>query len=275
MARHRVAAVVALKPFAEAKSRLGPLPPPLRRRIAACLAYDTIGALASALARVVVVSDQPSLAALLRPLGPAVVVLAEGRSRGINAALAAGAEHAAAAGAEVVMGCVGDLPCLQGETVLRVLAGSAGLRRAFVADASGIGTTMLISRSGDLEPRFSGGSAAAHTASGATPLDAARVGDIPDARRDVDTEADLLDAYRLGVGPATSSLFVSASGRLGNYDEVSVTADRRENGWTIITSGGFRAWLPIGALERPLREVRSGQRLHAVLAGQQVLSAWL
>jgi len=159
--------------------------------------------------------------------------------------------------------------------VLRVLGGSAGLARSFVADASGIGTTMLIARDCNLEPHFSGHSAAEHAASGATPLLSGNVGEVAEARRDVDTEADLVDAYRLGLGSATRSLFDPTRTHLGRYLPVTVTAEPTGDGWTVITAAGTRAWLPVSALGGPLRQVRPGQRLHAVLAGREVLSAWL
>ncbi len=52
-------------------------------------------------------------------------------------------------------------------------------------------------------PRFGPRSRAAHAASGAVALE---VGPVPGLRRDVDTEVDLWDAGRLGLGPATAEL---------------------------------------------------------------------
>ena len=54
-----------------------------------------------------------------------------------------------------------------------------------------------------LDPRFGVGSALAHQASGAMPIELA---DIESLRRDVDTAADLAHAVQLGVGPRTADV---------------------------------------------------------------------
>ena len=59
-------AVLALKPTSRAKSRLGSVPDPVRRRLAWTMAVDTLAAVTTAASPVVVVSDQPGLAAALR-----------------------------------------------------------------------------------------------------------------------------------------------------------------------------------------------------------------
>jgi 2-phospho-L-lactate guanylyltransferase len=67
----------------------------------------------------------------------------------------------------------------------------------------GTGTTLLLSAPGrPLDPRFGVGSAAAHTATGATPIGAP----VPTLRCDVDTTEDLAIACALGPGPRTSTL---------------------------------------------------------------------
>ena len=71
--------------------------------------------------------------------------------------------------------------------------------RGFVADAEGVGTTLLAAAPGTpLQPRFGADSARAHRDSGAVALPAPAA-----LRRDVDTPADLREALRLGVGPRT------------------------------------------------------------------------
>jgi 2-phospho-L-lactate guanylyltransferase len=52
-------------------------------------------------------------------------------------------------------------------------------------------------------PRFGGRSRAAHRAAGAVEL---MLEGIASVRRDVDTEVDLWDALRLGVGPRTKAV---------------------------------------------------------------------
>ena len=206
-------AVVALKPVATAKSRLAPLPDALRRRLAWTMAVDTLTALADAVDQVLVVSDEPALQSRLERLGLAVTVLAEPGPGGMNAALAYGAGQLTERGCGLVLACVGDVPALRPVSVRRVLAAAQGRPRSHLADASGVGTTMLLAH-GALLPRFQGPSAAAHRASGAEPLTDDRLGGaVPDARRDVDTVQDLAEAVALGVGPATRALLAADSGR--------------------------------------------------------------
>lgn len=205
---------MALKPLPHAKSRMAGVSPPLRRQLAWCMAVDTMRALVAGVDEVVVVSDQPELAVRLRAHGLAVRVRPDVPG-GLNAALASGGEALAAAGCRTLLACVADLPALRASSVRRVVEASAASGRAFLADSTGVGTTMLVAHDTALAPQFSGRSAAAHRASGAVALTDDRLGAaVPDARRDVDTEVELADAYRLGVGPATRALFNPATGRL-------------------------------------------------------------
>jgi 2-phospho-L-lactate guanylyltransferase len=269
--------VVALKSSALAKSRLDTFPDPLRRRLAWTMAVDTLTALAAATGLVVVVSRQPALRALLRRAGLDVDVRSEIGAGSLDAALHQGAEALTGAGYRTVVACVGDLPALRPEAVRAALDASRAHPRSFVADASGTGTTMLIShrstREGGLDPHFGGRSAAAHRSSGAVAL----VGDdLRTARRDVDTEVDLLDALRLGVGRWTGALVDPSTGRLGTYTVITATDWRTDDGTPqAVTSSGLRVVLPGAALSDGLQHVRLGQRLHAVVADGAVLSAWL
>ena len=269
-------AVVALKASALAKSRLDTLPDPLRRRLAWTMAVDTLTALTQAVERVVVVSRQPALSARLRAAGLDVDVLAESGTGSLNVALRQGAAALAEAGYATVVACVGDLPALRPDAVRAALAASRSYPRSFVADATGVGTTMLISHlssSDGLDPHFGGRSAAAHRASGAVAL----VGDdLLTARRDVDTEVDLSDALRLGVGSLTGALVDRSAGRLGRYAVITATGWLAEDQTPqAVTGSGYRVALPPAALSGGLRHVRLGQRLHAVIADDTVLSAWL
>ena len=195
------AAVVALKPSDYAKSRLD-LPAPLRQRLAETMALDTLRALATAVSRVVVVSGQPALASRLLRADISASVVPEPVQPGMNAALTSGADRLRADGFSTVVACVGDLPALRVESVVRVLQASVPFPRAFLADATGVGTTMLVARDAPLAPDFQGRSAARHRAGGAVPLTDEVLGEpLADARRDVDTEVDLVTAVGLGVGP--------------------------------------------------------------------------
>ena len=269
------AAVVALKPSEYAKSRLG-LPPPLRQRLAETMAIDTLRALGAAVSQVVVVSGQPALASRLARAGVSATVWPEPDESGMNAALAYGADRLRADGVETIVACVGDLPALRAASVDRVLRASRAAPRSFLADASGVGTTMLVSHDAPLHPDFTGRSAVRHESGGALPLTAELLGGpVADARRDVDTEVDLTVAIGLGVGPDTAALVDPASGRLGSYQVVTATDWTDDAGERMaVTAAGRRVVLPVGALAGSARSVRSGQRLHAVTAAGRVLSAW-
>jgi 2-phospho-L-lactate/phosphoenolpyruvate guanylyltransferase len=269
------AAVVALKPSEYAKSRLD-LPPPLRQRLAETMALDTLRALAAAVARVVVVSGQPALASRLARAGVPARVLPEPVESGMNAALAYGADRLRVDGFGTVLACVGDLPALRAPSVDRVLHAARGVPRAFLADASGVGTTMLVASEAPLLPGFTGRSAARHQAGGAVPLTEKRLGaPLADARRDVDTELDLAAAIGLGVGPFTTALVDPATGRLGAYQVITATDWTDGSGQRLaVTAAGRRIVLRDGVVSGTSRAVRTGQRLHAVTAAGRVLSAW-
>ena len=205
--------VVPAKQLASAKTRLAPLtatlpagPPAGHGQLVLDLLADTVAAaLASpAVGRVLVVTDDPRAAAVVTALG-ADTTPDQPRS-GLNAALAHGSEHARARGAGPVAALSSDLSALRTDELTAALAAAAGHRRAFVADAQGTGTTLLAVTDGALAPRFGPGSAAAHAAGGAVPLD----GDWPGLRQDVDTPADLQAACWIGVGPRTAG-FLSAT----------------------------------------------------------------
>jgi 2-phospho-L-lactate guanylyltransferase len=280
--RHRmtagtvIAAVIAIKPMEHAKSRLA-VPDALRRRLAWTMALDTLSALCGALAHVLVVSDQPALEERLRRAGLAAEVISESGHVGINSALTRGGACLRAQGFTSIMACVGDLPALRPESVARVLEASRSHPRSFVADASGVGTTMLVAHDVDLAPQFQGRSAAAHHTSGAVSLSAEAIGSpVADARCDVDTEADLTAAIELGVGPATSALIDHEKRRLGRYVLITATQWSNADGDQMaVTASGTRIALPADALRGELRHAQLGQRLHAVEADGRVLSVWI
>jgi 2-phospho-L-lactate/phosphoenolpyruvate guanylyltransferase len=198
--------VVPAKRLDAAKTRLTPLTAGLApaghpELVLALLADTVAAALASpAVARVLVVTDDPRAAAVVTALGARTV--GDEPDSGLNAALA----HGAAAVPGPVAALSSDLPALRPAELTAALQAAAGVPRGFVTDAPGTGTTLLAVRDGALAPRFGRGSAAAHTAGGAVPLD----GDWPGLRQDVDTPDDLRAACRLGVGERTAG-FLSAT----------------------------------------------------------------
>jgi 2-phospho-L-lactate/phosphoenolpyruvate guanylyltransferase len=267
----RCVALVALKSSDVAKSRLTTVPGPLRRRLAWTMALDTMRALTAVLP-VIVISNQPELAARLSSEQIFVRVLVEPVVAGMNAALRHGEKAAAVAGFSSTLACVGDLPALRPDSIRAVLAAAINGGRAFVADASGTGTTMLIASGTELDPHFQGRSAAGHRASGAFALGAAELGGpLADARRDVDSEVDLYDAYFLGLGSSTAQLF-DARGRLGRYELIMVDDARPGEARYAMTTGGDRVRMAAGAWSGG--PAAGGQRLHAVISKSQVLSAW-
>lgn len=202
--------VVPVKRLDRAKTRLSARPAAQRRSLALAFARDTV---ASALAapgvrRVVAVTDDDLVRSELADLG--ATWIPDEPDAGLNAALAHGAEHVRrehpSAGIAVL---AADLPALRPTELGRALVAAAGVVRGLVADASGTGTTLLTALPGtDLRPAFGPRSRASHVVSGAVALDPSA---IPGLRRDVDTEVDLWDAVRLGVGPATAAVLAGGS----------------------------------------------------------------
>ncbi|MBY8870876.1 2-phospho-L-lactate guanylyltransferase [Micromonospora sp. PLK6-60] len=201
--------VVPVKRLDAAKSRLrGALPGVPHDALALALAADTVRAVRACplVTAVLVVTADPRAGAELAELGARVVP--DLPDAGLNAAFRHGA--AAAGDGTGVAGITADLPALRPAELAQALAaaqaGPPGVRR-FVADAPGTGTVLLAAPRGvPLDPRFGGGSAAAHAASGALPL----AGAGPSLRRDVDTAADLATAARIGLGPASAALVATA-----------------------------------------------------------------
>lgn len=198
--------VVPLKPLSAAKSRLAEAVGPVRPGLALAFAQDTVAAALAceAVRNVTVVTDDPLAGSVLAALGARVE--ADSPAAGLNAALRHGADtvlrrHPTAAVAAVNA----DLPALRPlelAAVLRAAARRPG--RSFLADAAGIGTTLLAATAGTtLAPAFGGPSRARHRASGAHEI---ALPDVDSVRRDVDTGEDLAAALLLGVGPHTRAL---------------------------------------------------------------------
>ena len=186
--------LVPVKALPRAKSRLAGFSPDAdsHANLVRAMREDTMRAARDApnVARVLRIGDRPSVEHDLVQERP-----------GLNAAVVEGARHARERWpADAVAALVGDLPALTLAELAQALDAAARHRRAFVADSSGTGTTLLTAAAGtDLEPAFGPGSAARH-ASRAVPLPAGE-----GLRQDVDTEADLRAALLLGVGPRTTA----------------------------------------------------------------------
>jgi len=196
---------MALRSPGTGKTRFVSVGPDDRAHLAVAMALDAVAVLRDVVARVIIVCGPLELD-VARRLGSLGAELRDEPTppRGLNAALADGI--AALPGDTPTIACVGDLPSLDADSVRAVLDESRTGPVA-VPDADGLGTTMIAGAARLLEPRFGGHSAARHRAHGYRLLPGA-----PErARRDVDDATALLDAVRVGVGPATARLLSDAS----------------------------------------------------------------
>jgi 2-phospho-L-lactate/phosphoenolpyruvate guanylyltransferase len=201
----RFGAVVPVKPPAFAKSRLRDLGDRARRDLADAFAADTVTAALDCprVARVLVVTDDHRLAAAMVALGADVVP--DGTSDDLNGTLRLGAAelHRRDPDLALVALCA-DLPALRPDELTRVLDAAAPTGMSFLADADGVGTTVVVAATvGDFAPAFGGASRQRHLDAGATEVVRS---DVPSVRRDVDDRDALLDARRLGLGPRTASV---------------------------------------------------------------------
>jgi 2-phospho-L-lactate guanylyltransferase len=204
--------VVPAKRLAVAKTRLRPLTAAFggtsHDELVLALLADTVAAAAAcrSVAEVVVVTDDPDAADVVRRFGARTV--SDEPGRGLNPALEHGARSASC---PAVAALSSDLPALRPEELTAALTAAGTAPRCFVADAQGTGTTLLTAAGVDLAPAFGTGSAARHRDGGAVQLR----GSWPGLARDVDTARDLRAAVALGVGRHTAAL-VSGGGLPGD-----------------------------------------------------------
>lgn len=209
--------VVPIKPLRAAKSRLrgaadrGRGNGSAHAKLVTAVALDTISAARQAgIADVVIVTNDPELTATFTAEG--VEVVPDVPDEGLNAALRYCDGVLRTRSPRLRVGALqADLPALRPADLAAAIR-SAGESRAFCPDRQGSGTTLLLGERGKpLDPRFGPDSALAHTLSGALPLR----GPWDSLRCDVDTEADLLLAAELGVGPRTAACMHAATGLAG------------------------------------------------------------
>lgn len=198
--------IVPVKPAAIGKSRLSGVPD--REALARALALDTIAAAAATprVSRVVVVTDDAELSALVAQW-PAVDVTAEGDVRGLDAAIALGAEAAGQGTPRAAL--LGDVPALTPHDLDAALDLAGRVERGLVPDAEGTGSTLVTARPGAVwVSAFGAGSAARHRLLGCADLALPRDSTL---RRDVDTAVQLAEAVALGVGPRTAAVLAAAA----------------------------------------------------------------
>lgn len=199
-----VGLIVAVKYLPAAKTRLSALfPDAARERLVLGMLTDTLRAALDvpALRSVTVVTPDLAAAAAARDLGAAVVddPTPPDHPDPLNNAIR---EAAATVGAPNMGVLQGDLPALTAAELDQALAAARSHRRSFVADHTGGGTSALFAFGVPLDPLFGADSARRHRDSGAVEL----TGAWPGLRCDIDTPADLDEARRIGVGPATAGV---------------------------------------------------------------------
>ncbi len=194
--------VVPVKRLELAKTRLSRYAGEHRERLASAFAADTVAAALACpvVAGVLVVTDAEAVATVARSMGATVV--RDDPASGLNPALGHGADEAIARFKDSPVAALSsDLPALRTLELASALEAARDHPSAFVSDAEGIGTTLLTALSRDLfVPRFGHRSRAAHRAAGVAELTGPGLASL---RRDVDTEVDLYDAARLGLGERT------------------------------------------------------------------------
>lgn len=201
--RLRWSVVLPVKRTDQAKTRLLGVTPTQRQELALAMALDTVTAAlgAPSVTTALVVTDDEVVVRHLTEIGAHTAP--DTPDAGLNPALRHGMAIVARRQPQAGIAALSaDLPALRPADLERVLSAAAAQPVSFVADVSGVGTTMYLVRP-DVQPDpcFGERSRAAHRSAGATEItDAAR-----STRRDVDTWVDLWDARRLGVGERTTA----------------------------------------------------------------------
>lgn len=185
--------VVPIKGTPGSKSRMN-----ASNELAAAIAVDTVSAALGSASLLVVTSAEA--APTFSALGVKVIL---DRGKGLNSAIALGI-NSAGSGPVAVM--LGDLPALIPEELTSVLDQALSYPRAMVADADGLGTTLITAMPGwPLRPAFGRDSRAAHLAAGYEEIIRPSTSGI---RRDVDTADQLHALARAGrLGPRTNSVW--------------------------------------------------------------------
>jgi 2-phospho-L-lactate guanylyltransferase len=195
--------VVPLRGIGSGKSRLGQaLDAEEREVLVLGLLGHTIDVLAAwpASRGIHLVTGDTATAELAHRAQPALTVMREPRSGGLNAALRAGRDAAVDAGATCVLMLPVDLPLLETAALDRLLDGAdaalaAGSGRPLIvvapADARGGTNALLVSPPGLIEPCFGEQSLEAHLRAAAAADATVQLVDDPRLGFDLDTPDDL------------------------------------------------------------------------------------
>lgn len=193
--------VIPVKSPGAGKTRLVGVPGEQRAALARAFAIDTVTTclVTPGVARILVTTDDSAIAATFTALGAETCPDA---GEGLNPALVEAVAEARRRWPELSpVALCADLPALRTDDLAVALVAAAG-RPAYVADASGTGTTLYTAPYDDFSPQFGLDSAAAHAATGAAPVPGVLAG----LRQDVDDLDSLHAALALGVGPATGAV---------------------------------------------------------------------
>lgn len=195
MLGNRWHALVPAKRLNEAKSRLG------RHDLTLPFLSDVVFALqrSELIEHVSVISSDPDIRQHVTNLGCSVI--SEPDTGGLTGAIAQGMQWCADHGVSHVLVALGDLPCLNAGHVDEFLGAGSDHEASFLADAEGTGSTLWMRTTETAPaPKFGFRSRAAHRETGAHEVEGSN---FSGARRDVDTEVNLWDAIRIGVGSHT------------------------------------------------------------------------
>jgi 2-phospho-L-lactate guanylyltransferase len=214
----RTAAILPVKRFAAAKSRLGEsVGDPLREELARAMVADVLLALsqASSIERTIVVTREGSVLETAR--GHGALVVQDSHERGQSAAVTLGVRNAQAEGIERVLCIPGDCPALDPAELDALLAagapggppGQSGAREVvIVPDRHGTGTNGLLLTPPDaIGPSFGPGSCERHRALALAAGLSCRLERPASLLLDIDTGADLaaLRDRLIGDLPASAS----------------------------------------------------------------------
>lgn len=196
-------AIIPIRSFAEGKTRLQ-TPGVHTPSVIEAFAQDVITACLTCphIARTLIVSPDPSVLKLAIDHGCEAV--RQESPDGINEAISL-ARHLVTG---PVIAVLGDTPCLTAAVLTMVVTSAQKCDVSFVADTSGVGSTMwCVKEDSPARSHFGHHSRAAHRNHGAVELGVGNASpEWARARRDVDTDIDLWDASRLGLGSASSQL---------------------------------------------------------------------
>jgi 2-phospho-L-lactate guanylyltransferase len=233
----RTAAILPVKRFSAAKSRLGAsgVAETLRQRLARAMVTDVLHALAQtdSIERTIVVTREPTLVELAAEHG--ALLLADTAEAGQSAAVALGVQRALAEGIERVLCIPGDCPALD-PAELDALLAAADVRAdrddvsaevTIVPDRHGAGTNGLLLTPPDaIEPAFGPGSCARHAALANVAGARCQVEHPASLLLDVDTGADLAALQdRLGATRAAAVRTRAVLGQPERNQIISVNSD--------------------------------------------------